>query len=122
MQYAHARICRVFEQLQEKGLSYDSHLGQANMGLLITDHELGLMSRLSRYPEVIESAAGNHEPHLVAQYLRDLANDFHTYYNAHMFLVEDDKLRAARLNLIAATKQVLINGLQCLDVSAPEAM
>lgn len=122
VQYAHARICRVFEQLQKKGLSYDSQLGSGNIGLLITNHELDLMNRLSRYPEVIESAANNHEPHLVAQYLRDLANDFHTYYNAHMFLVEDDALRAARLNLIAATQQVLANGLRSLDVSAPEAM
>jgi arginyl-tRNA synthetase len=80
------------------------------------------MINLSRYPEVLESAAVNHEPHLLTHYLRELANDFHTYYNAHTFLVEDAVLRNARLNLIEATRQVIANGLGLLGVSAPESM
>lgn len=80
------------------------------------------MVNLSRYPELVETAAINHEPHLLAHYLRDLANDFHTYYNAHQFLVDDEALRNARLNLIQATRQVIANGLKLLGVSAPDSM
>lgn len=80
------------------------------------------MAILSRYPEVIEQAAIKAEPHLLAQYLRDLANDFHAYYNAHQFLVEDPELRDARLKLILAIRQILRNGLGLLGVSAPESM
>lgn len=80
------------------------------------------MVNLSRYPELVETAALNHEPHLLAHYLRDLANDFHTYYNAHQFLVDDEALRNARLNLIQATRQVIANGLKLLGVSAPDSM
>ena len=80
------------------------------------------MATLARYPEVVESAALVHEPHLLAYYLRELANDFHTYYNAHTFIVDDAALRDARLNLIDATRQVLANGLGLLGVSAPETM
>ena len=70
----------------------------------------------------MENAALNHEPHQIAHYLRDLANEFHTYYNAHQFLVEDDNVRDARLNLILAVKRVIKNGLLLLGVSAPESM
>lgn len=122
IQYAHARICRVMEQLKDKGWSFDATQPAMSLDRLTNDHELGLMNRLSRFPEIIEGAAMDFEPHLLAQYLRDLANDFHTYYNAHTFLVEDDKLRDARLSLIMATRIVIANGLQCLGVSAPEAM
>ena len=100
----------------------DIHKGNDNLHLLEESHEQELMQNLSRYPELVESAAINHEPHQVAHYLRDLANDFHTYYNAHQFLVEDDGLRDARLNLIHATRQVLHNGLSLLGVSSPESM
>ncbi len=122
IQYAHARICRVFEQLKQKGWSYDASQPSIPLDRLTNDHELDLMNRLSRFPEVIESAAINFEPHMLAQYLRDLANDFHTYYNAHTFLVEDDNLRNARLSLILATRVVIANGLRYLGVSAPEEM
>ena len=81
-----------------------------------------MMATLARYPEVVESAALAHEPHVLAYYLRELANDFHTYYNAHTFIVDDAALRDARLNLIDATRQVLRNGLGLLGVSAPESM
>ena len=81
-----------------------------------------MLASLGRYPEVVESAALIHEPHQLAHYLRELANEFHTYYNAHQFLVEDDSLRDARLNLIEAVRQIIANGLTLLGVSAPETM
>jgi len=122
IQYAHARICSVLRQLSEKSLSYDQQHGLSNLSLLTESHELGLITSLSKYPEIIESGARNHEPHQIAHYLRDLANEFHTYYNAHQFIVEDDALRNARLCLIVATRQVIRNGLTILGVSAPESM
>jgi len=122
VQYAHARVMSVFRQLAEKGYQWDRTLGARHLSLLNESHEQELMISLSRYPEVIENAALNHEPHLLTHYLRELANDFHTYYNAHTFLVEDEVLRNARLNLIEATRQVIANGLQLLGVSRPDAM
>jgi arginyl-tRNA synthetase len=122
VQYAHARICSVFRQLDEKGLARDLATGMQHLERLTEPHETALIATLSRYPEIVESAALQHEPHHLVHYLRDLAYEFHTYYNAHQFLVEDALLRDARLNLIAAARQVLANGLRMLDVSAPEAM
>jgi arginyl-tRNA synthetase len=89
---------------------------------LTETHESALINTLSRYPEVVEQSALQHEPHHLVHYLRELAYEFHTYYNAHQFLVDDKALRDARLNLIAAVRQVIGNGLSLLDVSAPEAM
>jgi arginyl-tRNA synthetase len=122
IQYAHARVRSVFRQLQEKQLAWDRAAGIAALAALSEDHEQELMISLSRYPEVLEAAALNHEPHQLTHYLRELANDFHTYYNAHTFLVEDATLRDARLNLIEATRQVIANGLGLLGVSAPDNM
>jgi arginyl-tRNA synthetase len=122
VQYAHARVMSVFRQMQEKGFSRDPEEGQAQLARLTETHEQELMINLSRYPEVVEAAAVNHEPHLLTYYLRELANDFHTYYNAHTFLVEDSALRNARLELIDATRQVIANGLNLLGVSAPDTM
>jgi len=122
IQYAHARVCSVLKQLNEKSLTFDQRQGLASLSLLTEQHEIELISSLSKYPEIIESGARNHEPHQIAHYLRDLANDFHTYYNAHQFIVENDALRNARLVLILATRQVIANGLTILGVSAPESM
>ena len=122
IQYAHARICSIFRQLAEKQLSHDTDQGSANLTLLTEDHEVSLVSALDKYPEIVEKAALNEEPHQVAHYLRELANELHTYYNAHQFIVDDEKLRNARLNLIHATRHVLHNGLLLLGVSAPESM
>ena len=122
IQYAHARVCSVLRQLGEKGLDRDHARGAAHLARLTEEHEAALFTSLATYPEVVESAALNHEPHQLAHYLRGLANDFHTYYNAHPFLVDDRDLRDARLNLIEATRQVLANGLGLLGVSAPESM
>lgn len=122
VQYAHARVCSVFRQLPEKGFSHDRESGERHVERLTEAHEKALIRRLTSYPEVLETAASALEPHQLAHYLRDLAGDFHTYYNAHTFLVEDAGLRNARLNLIAATRQVLENGLGLLGVTAPEKM
>ena len=122
IQYAHARICSVFRQLHDKGMEWDQAAGLSELGRLQEDHEQSLMRALGRYPEVIELAAANRAPQTVVNYLRELANEFHTYYNAHTFLVEDAGLRDARLSLIAATRQVLRNGLAMVGVSSPESM
>jgi arginyl-tRNA synthetase len=122
IQYAHARVRSVFRQLQEKQYSWDREAGSAGLSALAESHEQDLIIKLSRYPEILEAAAINHEPHQLTHYLRELANDFHTYYNAHTFLVEDPKVRNARLNLIEATRQVIANGLGLLGVSAPDSM
>jgi len=122
IQYAHARICSVFRQIKEKQLKHDEKMGSENVALLSTSHESALINALAKYPEILEKAAMNEEPHLLAHFLRDLANDLHTYYNAHQFIVEDDALRNARLTLILAARHVLHNALNLLGVSAPESM
>ncbi|CAK0752483.1 Arginine--tRNA ligase [Gammaproteobacteria bacterium] len=121
-QYAHARVRSVFRTLTEKRLSWERAAAVAHLPRLTENHEQALMTTLSRYSEMLAGAALNHAPHLLANYLRELATDFHTYYNAHLFLVEDAELRAARLALIEATRQVLSNGLELLGVSAPDTM
>lgn len=122
VQYAHARVCSVFRQLQEKGYTHERDVGESSVSLLIEPHEKALIRRLTFFPELLETAASALEPHQVAHYLRELASDFHTYYNAHQFIVDDVSLRNARLNLVAATRQVIQNGLKLLGVSAPERM
>jgi len=122
VQYAHARICSVLRQLDEKGLARNIVNGMTKLDRLTETHEQAVITTLSRYKEVVERAALGYEPHQITHYLRELANDFHTYYNAHPFLVDDTDLRDARLNLISSIRQVLSNGLKLLDVSAPEAM
>jgi len=122
IQYAHARVCSVLRQAGEKGFTFDLHNGLAHLARLDNEHEQILLTELSKYPELVETAAANLEPHLVATWLRELANAFHTYYNSHQFLVDDGNLRDARLALIVATRQVLKNGLDLLGLSAPESM
>ncbi|MEE8482908.1 MAG: arginine--tRNA ligase [Acidiferrobacterales bacterium] len=122
IQYAHARVCSVFRQLEEKNMSYDVVAGNNNLERLNEKHERDLLAQLERFPETIEQAALKHEPHLLVHYLRDLANHFHTYYNAHTFLTSDEDLRNARLNLIEATRQVIANALELLGISAPDSM
>jgi len=122
VQYAHARIHSVLRQMKEKGFAHDPANGDRNLARLTEPHERALIERLARYPEVLEAAATAYEPHQIAYYLRELAYDFHTYYGAHTFLVDDAAVRDARLNLIVATRQVIANGLKLLGVSAPETM
>ena len=122
IQYAHARVCSVLRQAGEKGFAVDLGQGLVELARLDNEHEQILLTELSRYPEIVDAAAANLEPHLLAGWLRELANAFHTYYNSHQFLVEDAGLRNARLALVVATRQVLKNGLGLLGLSAPESM
>jgi arginyl-tRNA synthetase len=122
IQYAHARVASVFRQLGEKSLSWNQVNGSEHLELLVESQEKALMTMLSRYPEMVELAANNRAPQHLVHYLRDLANDFHTYYNAHAFIVENADLRDARLHLIESTRVVIANGLGLLGVSAPETM
>jgi len=122
IQYAHARVASVFRQLEQKSLEWNSANGKEQLGLLLETQEKSLMTSLSRYPEVVELAANNRAPQHLVHYLRDLANDFHTYYNAHAFIVDDASLRDARLYLVSAAQVVIANGLGILGVSAPERM
>lgn len=122
VQYAHARVCSVVQQAAEKAIDIEISPGIENLELLQEPHEMALLTSLSRYPEVVETAALQEEPHQLTQYLRELANDLHAYYNAHKFLIDDQPLRDARMKLILATRQVLRNGLNLLGVSAPEKM
>lgn len=122
VQYAHARICSVLQQAADQAIAFENDPAAVDYSPLREAHEQALLTALSRYPEVVEAAALNAEPHLLTHYLRELANDFHTYYNAHKFLIEDAALRDARLQLILAVRQVLRNGLNLLGVGAPEKM
>lgn len=122
IQYAYARICSVMRQLKERGLLYDQQSGLTHLDRLSASHEVELIDLLNRYQEVIETAAQQCDPHLIAYYLRDLANGLHSYYNAVQLLCEDSVLRAARICLLDAVKQVLGNGLHLLGVSSPESM
>ena len=122
IQYAHARVCSVLKQAQEKNLAWNEANGRANLDKLDSEHESALMNLLARYPELVATAAKNLEPHLIAQYLRDLAAALHGWYHAQQFIVDDAALRDARLTLAVATRQVLRNGLDLLGVSSPEEM
>ncbi|HEX5789108.1 MAG TPA: arginine--tRNA ligase [Woeseiaceae bacterium] len=122
IQYAHARIASVFRQLGEKGHAFDAAAGLANLGAVTEPQAKPLLTSLSRYPEVLELAANNRAPQHLVHYLRELANDFHSWYNAEVFLVDDATLRNARLALCRATQVVVANGLGILGVSAPESM
>ena len=120
VQYAHARICSIFAQAGNQ--PEDNELIDADSSLLVQTQEKGLINILDQFPEKIISAAEQLSPHIVVNYLRDLANVFHSFYNAHQVLVDDLSLRNARLKLIRATQIVLNNGLTLLDVSAPQHM
>lgn len=118
VQYAHARICSILRQWAGD----EATLQKAALNLLDSSAASNLLSRLAEYPNVLAEAAKDMTPHSVAFYLRDLASDFHTFYNADRVLVDDENLRLARLALLSATKQVIANGLEVLGVSAPEKM
>ncbi|MBS0311249.1 MAG: arginine--tRNA ligase, partial [Proteobacteria bacterium] len=118
VQYAHARICRVFE---EWGGMADA-LDGADLAPLTAQHELALLQRLAEYPETIATAARELAPHLLVHYLQMLAGDFHSWYNAEKFLVDDASTKLARLTLADATRIAIVNGLALLGVSAPEKM
>jgi arginyl-tRNA synthetase len=122
IQYAHARVSSVMRQLQERGIAHDAANGVASFGKLTEAQESQLIKRVSAYPEIIRQCALQRAPHTLVHYLRDLANDFHSYYSAHQFIVDDAGTRDARLDLALATQTVIRNGLKILGVSAPETM
>ena len=122
IQYAHARICSVLRECEQKSLHYDEEDGLAHLELLVAEQETALLRTLDRYAGVVETAALRLEPHQLTNYLRELANAFHTYYNGQRLLVDDAPIRNARLTLARAARQVMANGLQLLGVSAPESM
>ena len=122
IQYAHARISRVFQKANESGMEWNQDNGKANLGRLTATQEKSLMSAMSRYAEVIELSAKNRAPQTLVHYLKDLVSDFHSSYNAHKVLGDDADLRDARLALYHAVKIVVANGLGILGVSAPVKM
>lgn len=122
VQYAHARVASIYRQLAEAGLSYDEAAGAAQLGLLATTEERLVAADIAKFPEVIERAAERRAPHVLVNYLRELATHFHSLYNAHKTIVDDAELRNARLALAAATRQVIASGLALLGVSAPDRM
>jgi arginyl-tRNA synthetase len=122
IQYAHARVASVLRQLQERGLEADLAAGLAGLGLLDSPQEQQLQKRLTAYPEIIEAAATQRAPHMLVHYLQALANDFHAYYSAHQFIVDEAPLRNARIALGVAAQTVIRNGLGLLGVSALDTM
>ncbi len=122
IQYAHARVASVMRQLKDRSLAHDSAHGLASLGKLAEPQELQLIKRVCAFPEIVRQCAAQRAPHALVHYLRDLANDFHTYYSAHQFIVDDAGLRDARLILALATQTVIRNGLELVGVSAPETM
>lgn len=118
IQYAHARICSVLAQWNGD----KSVLLNVDLSPLENPHETALLQRLSAYPETVENAANELAPHVIANYLKDLASDLHSYYNEYKFLIDDETVKMARLSLICATQQVLRNGLDLLGVTAKERM
>lgn len=122
VQYAHARVCSIFRKLAEAGQSWEAETGLAALGALTLETEKEMMVKVGRFPEIVRRAADASEPHQIANFLRELAGDFHTWYNSEKTLVEDADLRNARLALAESVRQVLHNGLYLLGVSAPEEM
>jgi len=122
IQYAHARICSVFRNLEQMDETHNEAIGEAALNLLTEPNEIKLLRALSQYPEIIESSARLRAPHQLAHYLQALATEFHAYYNSQQFLVDDEDIRNVRLNLILATRIVLADGLALLGISAPESM
>jgi arginyl-tRNA synthetase len=118
VQYAHARVCSVLEQWGGE----TAELTDTATGTLVSEQELALLARLMDYPQAVEDAARDLSPHAIAFFVRELAAEFHSYYNATRILVEDEDMKRARLALAAAIRQVLRNGLALLGVSAPERM
>jgi arginyl-tRNA synthetase len=122
IQYAHARVASVMKQLAARGLAFEREAALAQLGRLASPQEQAVLTALARYPEVIAQAAAQRAPHMLVHFLRELANAFHSWYNAAQLLVEDVELRGARLALALGVQQVLRNGLGLLGVGAPESM
>jgi len=122
VQYAHARVCSVLDKAGMAVATAPSQLMDADLSALTSVYEEALLRRLADFPDEIAVAARELSPHLVTFYLRELAAQFHSYYNAEQFLVDDSRVKQARLALVVATGQVVRNGLAVLGVSAPQKM
>jgi arginyl-tRNA synthetase len=122
IQYAHARICSIFEKQEQQARPHNQEIGLASLDLLVEDEEHDLLRGIAAYAETIISAGKSRAPHLLANYLRELTQNFQTYYHAHKIGVEDENVRNARLCLCKATKIILANGLSLLGCSAPSTM
>jgi arginyl-tRNA synthetase len=122
VQYAHARVASALKEVKARSLSFDLGLGLEKLALLDKETEQVLIATLLRFPEQVESAAANCALQSIVYYLREVANAFHTYYNAEKWIVEETDLRNARLALVLAAGQVIRNGLALLGVPAPESM
>jgi arginyl-tRNA synthetase len=118
VQYAHARVCSVFGQWKGNPVE----LSAADLSRLTNEKEFALARRIGEFPDLVAEAARELSPHSITFYLRSLAAEFHSYYNAERILVDDEALRMARLALCAAVRQTLASGLSLIGVSAPEKM
>lgn len=122
IQYAHARVCSVLRQWSEQGGGVEADLQAADLSVLGGERELALAWRIGEFGAAVETAAADYAPHVIAFYLKDLAGEFHSFYNAERFLVDDEAVKLARLALAGAVRQTLANGLKLLGVSAPQSM
>ena len=112
----------VFTKLEEKNRSYNETLALKSLQHLNGEKEVEILQALSKFPEVIQRAANNYEPHLICYFLRNLASSFHSYYNDEKLLVEGEEELQAKLFMLSAVKQVIFNGLSLLGISSPKSM
>ena len=122
IQYANARICSVIQEIKNKGFKNNPALGKKNLGNLNNKHELELISLLQNYPDVISQAAEKRSVHQLSNYLKDLAQVFHSYYGVQKFVVSDDEIRNPMILLLQCVSIVIVDGLKILGVSAPKKM
>ena len=122
IQYANARICSVIQEIKNKGFKNNLELGKKNLGNLNNKHELELISLLQNYPDVISQAAEKRSVHQLSNYLKDLAQVFHSYYGVQKFVVSDDEIRNPMILLLQCVSIVIVDGLKILGVSAPKKM
>ncbi len=122
VQYAHARICSIFENAQEKGLTLPSDMDSIPLEKLSTSEEMTIIRKINSFPEIVEGSAMNFEPHRITYYLQELAGQFHSFYNRNRVIGEDAGLSTARLFLLKCIGQTLKNALTILGISAPERM
>ena len=119
IQYAHARICSVFNKVN---YNYEGDYKELNLSLLSAEKEIEIQKHLANFPSVVEKSAKSNDPHLICYYLKDLASLFHSYYNSEKFIIEDINLMNSRMFLLKGIKQVIFNGLEILGVDSPEEM
>jgi len=120
VQYAHARICSIFRKLKEDKKKFNYN--KDNFKNLSKEEELKIINKLSAYPDIIKTSANKYEPHLITNYLRELSQEIHSYYNKHQILVEEEDLRNARLSLMEATKYVFENSGKIIGINMPDKM